>query len=1054
MKGSNSFGKTLKLRTNMSFKEEPQIDDSNATSGVQNEKIFELVISQRNIINDLRRDLKQAVSENGFLRSKISKLENVETSISQTHSDAESPSLNTESLIAKIVSKDQRNNLSPSFLAGTGKNDRSSFSSLIPGSSPLEDRSHNSYNDRPQLLLNTKRLPLNATPGPYEPHSSLSSPVSYEKYAALRNEAAKTRWFMKEDLESAESLSPTSTNNLADENNLAPKDSVRGKREGFDFTLEDLSTKKTAALDTYDNTRSKPGSKNSRSSFLSPTPSLAYPEPVSKFKSHSVVGSPETIASEPLSTLKVPDSDICLTRRLSDSNRTWTIIEPHSPTEQVEQQIPVVQPKEPRKSNAKSFLSSISSLTSFARPKPEYRTKSDSVADDPQSISTTNSETLYNNKLSFRLDESLVRYLKFDLMKTTLSSSSTVFDNIILHFVVGVTAVPPLASQWKDEVWSYSRSIGQCRAFDASFVLDVGAPPFPTLDWFTNDSSYIQNELLRRSVDTYFRYIFQADLTLEQKVKLIQFLSKDTLREYLNDVFFLPPEHAQKEGVLLRYIKNSGLVSRYFYLKDRVLYYAENRNAPVLGTIQLQEALVHRYSANLPIFAIIDPPHQFLTGENYQSAFVIQEKQTEQKNRTDTIHVLLAKDIEDQQSWLRAIVSLIPSISTSSTPADVQIQASDFPGSRRNPYDKQEEKVSQTDFSHSVSGWSLEEDAQSQTDIADNDGFGRLGDVGSISDGASLNLDTPPIGSSDTELSFASTSGNSVLETDARMTKLAPNSVSEEQISRKDNNASIEEDFLNHFKRVNVSGNKMPQAQNQPSNIKSLEGIHNESSSFDDNTDPEPTSLATSKEHPITKHTEVFGIPLVDAVELGSQFNESGLPIVIYRCLEYLEAVRAEKEEGIYRLSGSSSAIKGLKEQFDKGVDYDLVNSKEVFDVHAVAALLKLYLRELPTNLLDSSLQRIIELMPGIPHMKSSMDELCRILGELPVENFVLLDSLLHHLRRIITFEKYNKMNVRNVGIVFSPTLNIPSDVFNMFIENYELIFTDYIRQTNANLVD
>ncbi|EPX72139.1 rho-type GTPase activating protein Rga2 [Schizosaccharomyces octosporus yFS286] len=1025
----------------MSLKEEPKFDDSNATSGGQNEKLFQLITNQRNIINDLRRDLKQAVSENGLLKSKLSRLENMEASASQMNSG-------TESLVAKVESRDQRNNLSPSYLTSTDKNGRLSVSSFVPRSSPLEDRNPNSYDDRPQLLLNTKRLPVHTSSGTYDPRSALSSPVSYERYAALRNEAAKTRWYMKEDLDSAESFSPTSTNNK-----------FSSVQDLWDSSFTDQFFENSSAPKG-----SKIDSKNSHPSLYVPTPSLAYPDPESKLKSHLINDSPETLASEPLSTLKVPDSEICLTRRLSDSNRTWTIVEP-PPSEQIDQQNLLTQPKEPRKSTAKSFLSSFSSLTSFARPKPENRTKSDSVAGHPQSMSTSNSETLYNSKLSFRLDESLVRYLKFDLMKTTLSSSSTVFDNIILHFVVGVTAVPPLASQWKDEVWSYSRSIGQCRAFDASFVLDVGAPPFPTLDWFTNDSSYIQNELLRRSVDTYFRYIFQADLTLEQKVKLIQFLSKDTLREYLNDVFFLPPEHAQKEGILLRYIKNSGLVSRYFYLKDKVLYYAENRNAPVLGTIQLQDALVHRYSANLPIFTVIDPPHQFLTGENYQSAFVIQEKQTEQKNGTDTIHVLLAKNIEDQQSWLRAIVNQIPSISTASTPVDLQIQASDFPGSRRNQTEKQEERINRTDLSQNDDRWSLEEDTM-RTGTADNENFEKLKDVGSISDDASLNLDTPPIESSDTAdlssersetgLSFASTSGNSILETDPRIMKLAQSSSSEKELSRKDNDASIEEDFLNHFKRVNVSGNKMSQQVDQLSDTNSMEEVNNEPSSNtidDGGIGPESTSLTTSKEVP-TKQTEVFGIPLVDAVNLGSQFNESGLPIVIYRCLEYLETVRAEKEEGIYRLSGSSSAIKGLKEQFNKGIDYDLVNSEEMFDVHAVAALLKLYLRELPTNLLDNSLTKIIELMPGIPHTKSSMDELTRILGELPVENFVLLDSLLHHLRRIITFEKYNKMNVRNVGIVFSPTLNIPSEVFNMLIENYELIFTDYIRQANANLVD
>lgn len=34
-----------------------------------------------------------------------------------------------------------------------------------------------------------------------------------------------------------------------------------------------------------------------------------------------------------------------------------------------------------------------------------------------------------------------------------------------------------------------------------------------------------------------------------------------------------------------------------------------------------------------------------------------------------------------------------------------------------------------------------------------------------------------------------------------------------------------------------------------------------------------------------------------------------------------------------------------------------------------------------------------------------------------------------------------NKMTVRNVGIVFSPTLNIPAPVFSMFLQEYDSIF-------------
>jgi len=79
------------------------------------------------------------------------------------------------------------------------------------------------------------------------------------------------------------------------------------------------------------------------------------------------------------------------------------------------------------------------------------------------------------------------------------------------------------------------------------------------------------------------------------------------------------------------------------------------------------------------------------------------------------------------------------------------------------------------------------------------------------------------------------------------------------------------------------------------------------------------------------------------------------LPSPVYRCIEYLEYKSASEEEGIFRLSGASSVIKTLKERFNNEGDVKLVDGKH-YDVHAVASVLKAYLRELPESVLTSSL--------------------------------------------------------------------------------------------------
>jgi RalA-binding protein 1 len=66
-------------------------------------------------------------------------------------------------------------------------------------------------------------------------------------------------------------------------------------------------------------------------------------------------------------------------------------------------------------------------------------------------------------------------------------------------------------------------------------------------------------------------------------------------------------------------------------------------------------------------------------------------------------------------------------------------------------------------------------------------------------------------------------------------------------------------------------------------------------------------------------------------------------------------AKKAISEEGIFRLSGSNIVIKGLRDRFNNEGDIKLLDG-QYYDVHAVASLLKLYLRELPASVLTREL--------------------------------------------------------------------------------------------------
>lgn len=69
------------------------------------------------------------------------------------------------------------------------------------------------------------------------------------------------------------------------------------------------------------------------------------------------------------------------------------------------------------------------------------------------------------------------------------------------------------------------------------------------------------------------------------------------------------------------------------------------------------------------------------------------------------------------------------------------------------------------------------------------------------------------------------------------------------------------------------------------------------------------------------------------------------------------------------------------------------------------------------------------------------IDELASLISQLPFANYSLLRALTAHLILIVQHSHINKMTMRNVGIVFSPTLGIPAGVFSLMLGEFERVF-------------
>ncbi|KAG0140108.1 hypothetical protein CROQUDRAFT_53764 [Cronartium quercuum f. sp. fusiforme G11] len=187
----------------------------------------------------------------------------------------------------------------------------------------------------------------------------------------------------------------------------------------------------------------------------------------------------------------------------------------------------------------------------------------------------------------------------------------------------------------------------------------------------------------------------------------------------------------------------------------------------------------------------------------------------------------------------------------------------------------------------------------------------------------------------------------------------------------------------------------------------------------------------------------VFGVSLQEAVSVARVHEGLDLPAVVFRCVEFLEAKGAIEEEGIYRLSGSSVNIKSYKERFNTEGDFNLLESSkaEYHDVHAVAGLLKQFLRELASPILTRELHPEFLKVIDLSQRSDKVNELGRLCAELPLPNYTLLRFLSAHLIHIVQNEKVNKMSMRNVGIVFSPTLGMPAPLFALLLKEFDLVF-------------
>ncbi|KGL74092.1 Rho GTPase-activating protein 24, partial [Tinamus guttatus] len=168
----------------------------------------------------------------------------------------------------------------------------------------------------------------------------------------------------------------------------------------------------------------------------------------------------------------------------------------------------------------------------------------------------------------------------------------------------------------------------------------------------------------------------------------------------------------------------------------------------------------------------------------------------------------------------------------------------------------------------------------------------------------------------------------------------------------------------------------------------------------------------------------IFGQKLEDTVRYEKRYGNRLAPMLVEQCVDFIRQ-RGLKEEGLFRLPGQANLVKELQDAFDHGEKPSFDSNT---DVHTVASLLKLYLRELPEPVIPyAKYEDFLSCAKTISkEEETGLRELVKEVKSLPSVNYNLLKYICRFLDEVQSYSGVNKMSVQNLATVFGPNILRP----------------------------
>uniref|UniRef100_A0A3Q1JTL9 Rho GTPase activating protein 23b n=1 Tax=Anabas testudineus TaxID=64144 RepID=A0A3Q1JTL9_ANATE len=172
------------------------------------------------------------------------------------------------------------------------------------------------------------------------------------------------------------------------------------------------------------------------------------------------------------------------------------------------------------------------------------------------------------------------------------------------------------------------------------------------------------------------------------------------------------------------------------------------------------------------------------------------------------------------------------------------------------------------------------------------------------------------------------------------------------------------------------------------------------------------------KKNKKTDSPKAFGVRLEDC---QPAVNHKFVPLIVEMCCGVVEATGLEYT-GIYRVPGNNAMVSNLQEHLNKGMDINTAEERWQ-DLNVISSLLKSFFRKLPEPLFtDDKYGDFID-ANRIEDAEDRLKTMKKLIHDLPDHYYHTLKFLVGHLKKVADHSEKNKMEPRNLALVFGPTL-------------------------------